>query len=460
MGFTTVFLVKPAGHWLIPGRRAWKPPGACGDFAVGHPDGNLHWQGGSRVLVIADPQVKSPADVEYFRRDVVHTIQVDHANAFSIQPDGRGRVMEGAPADLGIVLGDITADDPSLHPALVATLDPWMSWLFVPGNHDVDAGASSDAASLDAYERQFGPDTYAWEEQGATYVMLDDVIVRPDPGTAYIGGFREDQFAFLADYLPTVPRERLLVVGVHIPLFEASGRDTFRDADRKRLFALLDDFPNVLLLSGHSHAQRHHFHDASTGWQGATPLHEYNVGAASGAFWSGVSDEAGIPDATMADGTPNGHARLMVKGGGTYTLDWRPARGHDADPLINGAMALHAPKVLRQGSWPGQAVHANVFMGMDDTRVEYRIDDGAWQPMQHVFAPDPRVVAVNVHDDEAGVLRAYDRAPQAVPSTHLWRGTLPTDLPVGEHRVEVRAFDRWQGERRGRTSYRLVEAGP
>ena len=454
-----VFLVKPAGYWLATGRSAWKLPGECGDFAVGHPDGNLHWSGGSPVIVMADPQLKSPADADYFRRDVMHTIGADYANAFSIHTGGRGRAMEGSPADLGIVLGDLTDDDPSLHPALVAALDPWMPWLFVPGNHDVDVGATSDADSLDAYGRHFGPDTHAWEEQGATYVLLDDVIVRPDPGTAYIGGFREDQFAFLEAYLPTLSRARLLVVGVHIPLFEAPGRDSFRDADRERLFALLDDFPHVLLLSGHSHAQRHHFHDASTGWHGTTPLHEYNVGAASGAYWSGVEDEAGIPDATMADGTPNGHARFRPARGGNYVLDWRPARVHADDPLINEAMALHAPKVLRQGSWPGQGVHANVYMGQHDTRVEYRIDGGDWRPMQRVLAPDPRVVAENVRDDEAEHLRAIDRAPQAEPSTHLWRGTLPTDLPVGEHRVEVRAFDRWQGERRARTSYQLLPGG-
>src|SRR3546814_5162107 len=72
---------------------------------------------------------------------------------------------------------------------------------------------------------------------------------------AYIGGFREDQFAFLEAYLPSVPKERLLVLGMHIPLFEPAGRDPLRDADRARLFALLRDFPHVLALSAHSHTQ-------------------------------------------------------------------------------------------------------------------------------------------------------------------------------------------------------------
>lgn len=395
-----------------------------------------------RIVVLADPQVKSTADIDYLRRDVMATLSQGDAPA------------------LGIVLGDVVDDVPALYPGVLEALGDDWPWLFAPGNHDVDPGAPSDQGSLSQFRKAIGEEPRTWRGEAATIVLLDDVIVRPDPDTPYIGGFRADQFAFLEDYLPTAPRERLLVVGVHIPLFEAPGRDTFRDADRERLFALLDDFPNVLLLSGHSHAQRHYFHDASTGWHGAQPLHEYNVGAASGAFWSGVEDAAGIPDATMADGTPNGHAMLRVKGKGQYTLDWRPARIADDAPGINTAMALHAPKVLRQGSWPGQAVHANVYMGMDDTRVEYRIDGGDWKPMQRVLAPDPRAVAENVRDDAAETLRAYDRAPQAVPSTHLWRGTLPTDLPVGEHHIEVRAFDRWQGERRAHTSYRLVEATP
>jgi hypothetical protein len=119
-------------------------------------------------------------------------------------------------------------------------------------------------------------------------------------------------------------------------------------------------------------------------------------------------------------------------------------------------MRLSAPKVLRQGAWPAFAVHANVFMGQDDTRVEYRIDDGPWQPMRRVAAPDPWLVAENVRDDLAETLRGYDRTPPAEASPHLWRGTLPTDLAVGEHRIEVRAFDRWQGEQRASTRYRLA----
>src|SRR3546814_5835570 len=107
---------------------------------------------------------------------------------------------------------------------------------------------------------------------------------------------------------------------------------------------------------------------------------------------------------------------------------------------------LHAPKVLRAGAYPAWGVYANVFMGRDDTRVEYRVDGGDWMPMRRVSQPDPRLLVENMRDDLAETLRGYDRSPEAKPSPHLWRGALPTDLAAGEHRVEVRAFDAWQGE--------------
>jgi hypothetical protein len=243
------------------------------------------------------------------------------------------------------------------------------------------------------------------------------------------------------------------VLGVHIPLFDAKpGMETFRHADRVRLFALLKDFPHVLLLSGHSHTQQHVYHGAASGWHGNGLLHEYNVGAVCGAFWSGVTDAQGIPDATMADGTPNGYASLQVRVGGAYSLAWHPAR----DP--GRALSLYAPKVLRQGAYPAFAVYANVFMGQDDSKVEYRIDAGQWKPMSQVRQPDPGLLAENVRDDSAGELRGYDRSPEAVPSRHLWRGALPTDLAVGEHRVEVRVQDRVRGEPTATTFYRLQEA--
>jgi hypothetical protein len=405
------------------------------------PGARADGDGGSapfEVLVFADPQPRTAMDVDYYRRDIVEPLV------------GRQH------AKLGISLGDIAGDDPALYPTIKetdATLG--LPWLYVPGNHDIDADATNDGDSLRGFHRAFGEDTFVRRTALANFIGLDDVVAMPGRKPAYIGGFRADQFAFLEKTLPTLPRDELLVIAVHIPLFEDAGRETFRDADRERLFALLRDFPHVLLLSAHSHTQRHVFHDAGDGWHGAQPLHEYNVGATCGAYWSGVKDAAGIPDAAMADGTPNGYAVLTVKPGGDYALAW-----HNARDAADSQIGLHAPKVLRQGAYPAWGVYANVYMGDAGTRVEYRVDGGDWKPMRKVMQPDPALLAENVRDDQADALRGYDRSPEAEPSPHLWRGALPTDLAIGEHEVEVRAFDRWRGEQRATTRYRLESASP
>ena len=469
----TVFVIKPAGYdlplredglpdyWLNvrtqPGpvlRFGGTPasPTTCRDFGLrpAQPSPNRHkWLD---VVVLADPQTKSMRDVDFYQRDIIDSLKRD--TALDMGHSFGDYYFNGLAGDLGLTLGDVVDDDLSLYPVVkAATTSLVVPWLHVAGNHDLDFDAASDEESLLTFRHHFGPDTYAWEEPEAVFLMLDDVIYQPGKKPAYVGGLREDQFTFLEAYLPTVAKDRLLVLGVHIPLFDAKpGVETFRLADRARLFALLQDFPHVLLLSGHDHTQRHVRHDAQTDWHGAVPLHEYSVGAACGAFWSGVEDAAGIPDSTMSDGTPNGYARLQVLAGGEYRLAWHPAR--DAKT----ALALHAPRVLRQGAYPAWGVFANVFMGEADTQVEYRVDGGQWKPMKRVLQPDPRMQVENSKDDLADALRGFDRSPEATPSLHLWRGALPTDLPLGEHKVEVRAQDRWRGEQNASTQYRLETA--
>ena len=475
-----LFAIKPAGYRFasrddgLPDFWHVQSPAAPGPNAVGIPAGAPQCrdfalrketrpprriQQGLKVLVFGDPQPKSATDVDYFARDIVESVMRD--SAIRMDHGLPSLYTRGLAGDLGLSLGDIVDDDLSLYPAMTqATTRLGVPWLHVAGNHDLDVDATRDEDSLRSFHRHFGPDTFAWEEDEATFIVLDDVVYRPGQKPAYVGGLRAAQFAFLAAYLPTVPRDRLLVVSAHIPFFDAApagAPSTFRAADRAQLFDMLREFPHVLLLSAHSHKQRHVMHGVATGWHGAKPLHEYNVGAASGAYWSGVRDAAGIPDAMMADGTPNGYATLQIAAGGQYALAWHPA----SDPQ-DTQIALHAPKLLRQGAYPAFAVYANVFMGRDDTRVEYRIDAGAWKPMAKVLQPDPRLLAENARDDAATALRGYDRSPEAEPSPHLWRGTLPTDLAPGTHAIEVRAFDAWRGEQRAQAQYRLqpLPAGP
>ena len=440
-----VFLVKPAGFVVPAGEdglpRFWRRPGdADCVLALQRRDAAASL----KVIVSSDPQAGSAREVDYYAQVA--------ARGFGAHRD----------AALGLTLGDVANDDLSLYPSLVAaTTAAGPPWLHASGNHDLDADAAGDAGSLKAFRETFGPDSFAWEERQAAFVILDNVVALPGQRPAYVGGLREEQFEFLERYLAGVDRRRLLVVAAHIPWFDTAAEGqppTLRLADRERLFALLRPFPKLLLLSGHRHAQRMYFHDARSGWRGREPLREYNVGAMSGAYWSGVPAADGVPDATMADGTPRGFATLEIDDEGGYRLAWHPTSLPAGNPALTGAMALHAPRVLRRGAYPAWGVYANVFLGHAGTRVEYRVDEGAWQPMRHWPAPDPRLLLENARDDLAETLRAYDRSPEAEPSTHLWRGALPTRLDAGEHRVEVRAFDDHGGEHRASIGYRLLDA--
>ncbi|MGQ0798753.1 MAG: calcineurin-like phosphoesterase C-terminal domain-containing protein [Pseudomarimonas sp.] len=409
------------------------------------------------VLVFGDPQPKTTTQVDYYLRDIIVPLAAGTSasqGAVSKSEEHDSSAARGHAADLGLTLGDVVHDDLTLLPLIKqATARLGVPWLYAPGNHDLDFDAQNDEDSLLSYRRVFGPDTFAWEEPQASFILLDDVIYQPTQTPTYIGGLRESQFALLAAYLATLDPGKRLVIGAHIPLFDPNpAQPSFRKADRERLFALLSKFENVLLLTAHGHVQRHYYHAAKDGWFGPQPLHEYNVGATCGGFWTGAMDAEGIPDAVMNDGTPNGYATLSIAGDGRYGLRWQVARDPD-----HPGIALHAPRILRRGAWPEVGLYANVFMGMDHSVVEFRIDGGEWQPMQRIERADPRLLTINLADDVAEQLPAWERAPEAGISAHLWRVFLPTDLAAGEHQVEVRSFDPWRGELRASTRYRLLD---
>ena len=389
-----------------------------------------------RLLVFADPQVRTLEEVEYYRRSIVEP----------------ARRHEGIL--LGLTLGDVVNDTLDLYPALNrVTTSLGIPWLHAPGNHDIDSDVPDDAGSLINFRRTFGPDTVAWELPGHAFIALDDVIWQPQRSPRYIGGLREDQFVFLENYLSTLADDTRVVMALHIPLFDDPG-ETFRHADRARLFELLRRFPRPLILSGHTHAQQHYFHGPDTGWYGAEPLHEYNVGANCGGYWSGLPDADGLPDARMEDGTPNGYAVLQL---GEKDLSTRYHASRGRDDLRIG---LTSPGVLRRGAYPAYSLYANVYGAEPDARVEYRIGDGPWQPMTRVQEPDPALLALNLDDMRAQGLRSFDRAVMARPGQHLWSARLPTVLDAGEHDIQVRARSRFEGLIEAATRYRLDEWEP
>jgi 3',5'-cyclic AMP phosphodiesterase CpdA len=420
----TVFVVKPRG-WMTPVDVQNLPqfyrrlvPGAAIPAAVDFPLRRSEEPDAFRAIVFTDPQPATPEDVDYFKRTIIAGLAGSRGAAF------------------GITLGDVVSDRLDLFsPLNMAVAGLGRPWYNLNGNHDLNLDAPDDRHATAGFEAVYGPSTYAFHRGRVLFVALNDV--RFLGGPRYIGGLRADQFTFLGNLLRLTPRDELVVLMMHIPWFypNPSNAETFRAADRARLFALLKDRPNNFWISGHTHYQRHVFYGPADGWQGAQPLHEYNVAAASGSFWGGPPDASGIPIATMWDGTPHGYAILSFNGVAEPVADYRAAR-EPADYQVG----LYAPAVaaVHQGY---VSFFANVFNGHDGWKVEARVDDRAWSDLRRVIEWDPAYAKLYLAQDTLAAPLPGRRLPDPTVCYHLWRGYLPADLVPGKHRIEVRATD-------------------
>lgn len=433
----TIFVIKPAGYSVPvnkdnqpqyfyvhkPGGspklqyRAFEPTGqlpASVDFGLRRASDEKNFT----ALIFGDPQPYTIEEVNYFARGIVAEVKGIKNIAF------------------GISLGDIVGDDLDLFPPYSkAVSEAGIPWYNVYGNHDMNFDAKTDELADETFEYNFGPANYAFVYGDAHFIVLDDVLY-PDPrdGQGYWGGFRKDQLDWLENYLRTVPKDKLIVVSFHIPLLHQN-ENTFRNADRQRLFDLLKNYPNTLSMSAHTHLQRHNFYGKDDGFDRAKPHHEYNAGTTSGDWYSGEITPLGVPDSTMRDGTPRGYAFLNIKGN-RYTIDYKAA-----EKPRDYQIKLSHPKVVASTGWVNGSIVANFFMGYKTDQLEYRIGSGEWRPMQHIETFDPSYTWSVLKWDVSDVLFAGRRPSNPVNSTHLWRGSIPQNLPLGEHRVEVRATD-------------------
>lgn len=436
-GDATIFVIKPAGY-TVPLNAKNQPQ----FFYVHRPNGSpvLKYKGidptgqlpssldlalrkandeqDFTALIFGDPQPYTIEEVNHFARGIVAEVKGIKNVAF------------------GISLGDIVGDDLDLFPPYIEVVsEVGIPWYNVLGNHDINFDAKTDELANTTFVKNFGPADYAFVYGKAHFIVLDDVLY-PDPrdGRGYWGGFRKEQLDFVENYLKHVPKDDLIVLAFHIPLLHQS-EDVYRNADRQRLFDLLKEFPNTLSMSAHTHLQRHNFYGKSDGWHQEKPHHEYNAGTTSGDWYSGEITAAGVPDSTMRDGTPRGYAFLNIKGN-KYTIDYKVA-----EKPKEFQIKLFHPKVVAAGRNTSAGIFANFFMGYKTDKVEYRIGDRDWRPMNYTEQVDPSYVWSLFKWDISDVLLTGRRPSNAVNSTHLWRGAIPGDLAVGEHRIEVRATD-------------------
>ena len=373
------------------------------------------------MLVFSDPQSYTEEQISYYDRSIVEELAGVQGHSF------------------GITLGDIVGDNLDFFESTNrATAQIGLPWFHVFGNHDMNFDAGIQQHADETFERVYGPATYAFNHGKVHFIILDDVIYPNDiDDRFYVGGLREEHFRFIENSLRFVPKENLVVLAMHIPLFnEAPWGETFLNSHRERLFNLLRNHPFTLSLSGHTHIQRHYYFDKEDGWNNADPHHHYNVGTSSGDWWSGEYRDNGTPDATMRDGTPQGYNILRFKGN-TYAYDYKVVGEHE-----DFKMLIYGPKAVPLNQRFRGEFYVNFFQGSENDTVEFSVNGGEWRTMRYAVEQDPHVSAMRYRWDHAETLPKGTRPSNPVNCYHLWKARVPTNVPAGENTIHVRVKDK------------------
>jgi hypothetical protein len=224
----------------------------------------------------------------------------------------------------GITLGDIVSNGPTLNAGEFRTYareglsvtNVGLPVFQVMGNHDntfynadnpIEADERSSTFELAAqreHEDIFGPINYSFNRGDTHIIGMRNIIytVNYSP-SGYQRGFLDSQFEWLQQDLALVPKDKKVVLCVHIPLLN-SDINHIQD-----VLALLNTFEEAHIMSGHTHyTYAYEYETLNTGYD---KLFEHNMGAICGCWWR--SNLCG-------DGSPCGYG-VFISEGNTFS-DW------------------------------------------------------------------------------------------------------------------------------------------
>ena len=265
------------------------------------------------LLTFADPQVSSATGLSRFQTEAVPGVKA-YCNQLQ---------NSGIPC-YGITLGDIISNSDGKNSG--AYRDDMrdgfaMSKIGLPvfqvmGNHDNTHYSSSnpiyanersstfELAAQREHEDMFGPVNYSFNRGDTHVIGMRDIVYTTNLSSgSYKTGFLASQLEWLKQDLALVPKSKMVVLCVHIQLFNGTSNYT------QDVLSLLDQYAEAHVISGHTHIQ--HNYDHTTVSTSTHKVYEHNTCALCGAWW--IANIAG-------DGTPNGF-NVFIGEGSSFT-DW------------------------------------------------------------------------------------------------------------------------------------------
>ena len=247
----------------------------------------------------------------------------------------------------------------------------------------------------------------------------------------YSLGFTDEQLAWLQADLALVPNDKLILFCIHIPLYNRGGAE-YKNV--QEVLALLNQFTNVHILSGHTHHTRSYEHSlyGST----YTNIYEHNIAAVCGNWWRSNLN---------GDGAPLGYKVFEIEGNQMTNWyyqgfpDGMDSRDYQMR-LYRGDAVTGADKGTKTGyygyykfNFGSDVLLANIFGCDSQWKVEVYEDDVKTGEMEWMWDD-----ALNAEDKSAivghGVL-ADDPATEDVVETPFYLNVYsPRDMyAIGYH---------------------------
>ena len=260
-------------------------------------------------FAIGDPQVRNTTQFNRFNSEAVPAIKV---HSQEVKASGLNCY--------GMTLGDIIANSDGTNTESLrddmrdafaadkAGLPVFQTY----GNHDntyygggvvISADKRSSTFELKAqrnYEEIFGPVDYSFNRGDVHIVSMRNIVYQhADKSGKYAEGFLKHQYEWLKQDLAVVPKDKLVILCVHAPIFRNTGNYVEQIED------LLCEFNEAHIVSGHTHYSRNFEYSVEEADGPHTKLYDHNVGALCGVWWRGN---------IACDGAPTGYNVFVCDG--------------------------------------------------------------------------------------------------------------------------------------------------
>ena len=257
------------------------------------------------LFCLADPQCKDNRETDNKGRK--------HGDRFKNEsvPAIKGHAATKTVPCYATTLGDVVYSEGSRNnEAFMSTMRGYMHVdkigmpvFQVMGNHDytyfhtnkpIEADATSSTYNIKAqraFETTFGPINYSWNRGDVHIIGMRTMQwSKNDTWSAYSTAFTKEQVEWLRQDLAVVPKDKMVILCVHIPISTSS------DANIKSAIAMLKQYKEAHIMSGHTHYMRN---IQSSG------LYEHVHAAVCGQWWWSNMN---------ADGVPNGYGVYDIEG--------------------------------------------------------------------------------------------------------------------------------------------------